>query len=381
MTPRQRVLEAIGHRVPDRIPIDFWAVPEVYAQVQDALKLPDKEAVLRRFGVDLRYFSGPAQWGGRDGPPCPSGAALHGGQGRPPLPGVVQDHWGVLRQSQSVGGVRRDGTQWSWTYKHLLKSPLAEATTVAEIERHAWPTTDLWNYSGVKAACQAIRDAGFAVVAGADRLDRTAQLKPAMYLRGTENFMADLVAEPAIAECILEHISGYYLEYNRRMFEAAGGLVDIFFMGDDMGTQASTWVSPAMYRRFFKKRFAAYCDLAHRYGAKTMYHTCGKITPLVGDFVEAGLDILQSLQPLAIGGELAAIKRQFGKHLAFQGGIDIQDVLPNGTPKQVAEHVRDQARLLGEGGGYLFGTAHNILPDTPTENILALIEAYHEYGT
>ena len=408
MTHRQRVLDAVNHKVPDRIPIDFWAVPEVFGQLRQALSLPDDEAVRARFDVDLRYFNGPAL------------------KSRPPadLPeGVVQDHWGVQRQRHTVSGQRRDGTEYSWTYGHLIRSPLAAATSVADVERHAWPTADLWDYSGVRAACQALKDAGYCVVAGADRLDRTAQLKPAMYLRGVETFLTDLALEESIAECILQHVADYYLEYNRRLFEAAGqirgegvsplrregilpsqmlsdpetagetpathkggtpsprsGPIDIFFMGDDMGTQASTYVSPDMYRRFFKKRLAAYCEQAHRYGMKTMYHTCGRVAPLVGDFIDAGLDILQSLQPQAMGEELAALKREYGRHLAFQGGIDIQGVLPRGTPDEVAEHVRSRAEILGEGGGYIFGTAHNILPDTPTENILALVEAYRRYG-
>ncbi|HUS47925.1 MAG TPA: uroporphyrinogen decarboxylase family protein [Phycisphaerae bacterium] len=365
MTPRQRVLEAIDHKKGDRVPIDFWAVPEVYAQLRADLKLDDDEAVRNRFGVDLRYFNGPA---------------LRARQRPAGQDGVVEDHWGVRRKLNTVTGRRRDGTAYTWTYNHLHESPLATAGSLGDIERHNWPTAEMWDYSPVKDACLAIRNAGFAVVAGADRLDRTAQLKPAMYLRGVEQFMTDLVLEPEIAECILEHVSDYYLEYNRRVFEAAGGAIDIFFMGDDMGTQTSLWVSPEMYRRFFKKRFAAYCELAHRFGMKVMYHTCGNVGPLVGDFVEAGLDILQSLQPAALGDQLAHLKRQYGKHLCFQGGVDIQGVLPKGTPADVAAHVKDRADILAGGGGYIFGTAHNILPDTPTENILALIEAYHRHG-
>ena len=365
MTPRERVHQAVSHHQPDRVPIDFWAAAEVFANLQHELGLPDKESLLRRFGVDLRYFNGPA---------------YRAGQQPPDAQGVIADHWGVKRQASVVHGTRRDGSQWTWSYKHLLQSPLAGMTTVAEIERHPWPTADQWDYSGVRAACQAIRQAGFAVVAGADRLDRTAQFKPAMYLRGTEQFLSDLMLDPPVAECILEHISAYYLEYNRRLFEAAGGAIDIFFMGDDMGTQASLWVSPDLYRRFFKRRFAAYCSLAHKYGIKAMYHTCGNVTPLVGEFVDAGLDILQSLQPQAIGEQLAWLKREYGDRLAFQGGIDIQEVLPKGTPRDVAEHVRDRAAILAPGGGYIFGTAHNVLPDVPVENVLALIEAYQQYG-
>ncbi len=365
MTARQRVLEAVACRQPDRVPIDFWAADDVYDRLRDAWGLGDDEAVRRRIGVDLRYYDGPALAGER----------------RPPdAEGVVTDHWGVQRKLTTVHGARRDGSRYRWTYKHLHASPLAPAETVADVERHPWPSADLWDYSGVQDACRRLRATGCAVVAGADRLDRAAQLKPAMYLRGAERFLADLVLRPGLAECILARVADYYLAYNRRLLAAGDGSFDIFFMGDDMGTQASTWVSPEMYRRFFRPRLAAYCQLAHDHGLKVMYHTCGRVTPLVGDFLDAGVDVLQSLQPAAMGEEIADLKRRFGRRLCFQGGIDIQQVLPRGTPAEVAEHVRSRAEILAPGGGYIFGTAHNILPDAPTGNLLALVAAYHEHG-
>lgn len=362
MNGRERILTAAACREADRAPIDFWATEEVFTRLQAELKLSDREGLLRHFGVDLRYFRGPT-------PPSRT------------EPGeITVDHWGVKREGRTVTGRRRDGQCYTWHYHHLAQAPLAGARSVADIEKHAWPDPSGWDYSGVKATCQAIRDSGCAVVFGGDRLDRTAQLKAAMYLRGTEEFMADLALEPAVAECLLQHIAAYYLEYNRRVFEAAGGLIDVFFMGDDLGTQQSLWVSAEMYRKFFFDRFAAFNAQAHRYGARTMFHTCGRVTPLVGLLVDAGLDILQSLQPEAIGEEIALMKREFGRRLCFQGGIDIQHVLPSGSPGDVAEHVRDRAAILAPGGGYIFGTAHNILPDTPTENILAMVGAYHKYG-
>ena len=152
MTPRERVLSAISHRQPDRVPVDFWASPETIAMVQKELGLADEEAVLRRFGVDLRYFNGPA---------------LKAGKEFSPEPGVVVDHWGVRREARTVSGVRRDGTKFTWAYKHLQASPLSNATSVAEIDKHQWPTADLWDYSKVRSACHALRAGGHAVVAGA----------------------------------------------------------------------------------------------------------------------------------------------------------------------------------------------------------------------
>ncbi len=211
-----------------------------------------------------------------------------------------------------------------------------------------------------------------------DRLDRTAQLKPATYMRGMVAFLEDLMIRPDMAQCIIERITAYYSEYNERVFKAADGHIDIFFMGDDVGTQHGPWVSVDVYRKFFKENFRRHNDLAHRYGMKTMYHTCGNVTPLIPEFIDCGLDILQSLQPAAM--DLSKLKREYGKDLAFQGGIDIQNTLPKGSPLDVEEEVRTRARTLGNEGGYIFGTAHNILPDVPIENIAVLFDAYVEHG-
>jgi uroporphyrinogen decarboxylase len=364
LAPRDRVLQAVALRRADRIPIDYWADDEVTTRLISHHGVDGKEALLRRLEVDLRYVMG-ARF---------TGAA----QLQTRADGLVEDHWGVLRRPMTVEGVDRTGREWRWTYQHVHVSPLERATSVAEIERYArWPSADLWDFGGVKEACVQARATGCAVVNGGDRLDRTAQLKPATYLRGMEQFLSDLLLEPAIAECVLAHIVDYYLQFNERVFRAAEGTIDIFFMGDDMGTQTGLWVSPKLYRRFFKDNFRRFNELAHRHGIKTMYHTCGNVSALIPDFIDCGLDILQSLQPAAM--DLDALKREYGAHLALQGGIDIQE-LPQKTPEEVRLEVRQRAETLGRDGGYIFCTAHNLLPDVPTENIAALFAAYLDYG-
>jgi uroporphyrinogen decarboxylase len=361
---RERVMTALEHREPDRIPIDLWAEKTVVARLLEHYQVEDREALLRRLGVDLRYVMGPS---------------FEGQQLRVLPDGKVQDHWGVVRRFMTVDGVDRTGRQWTWTYKHVDRAPLEGASSVKEIEAHEWPTADLWDYSAVRSECEAARATGCAVVSGGDRLDRTAQLKPATYLRGLEQFLSDLLLQPAMAECLLERIVHYYLEYNRRVFEAAEGTIDIFFMGDDMGTQTSLWVSPKLYRKFFKESFRRFVELAHAFDIKVMYHSCGNVTALIPDFIECGLDVLQSLQPAAM--DLERVKQEFGAHLSFQGGIDIQNTMPSGTPAEVRDEVRRRAATLGEGGGYIFCTAHNLLPDVPTENMVALFDAYLEHGS
>lgn len=358
------MLAALSFREPDRIPVDFWADGEVAERLRGHVGAADREALLQALGVDLRYIPGPAQAG-------QTYRTLEGGR--------ILDHWGVVRRPMSVDGVDRAGRAWTWNYLHLERGPLEGAAAAREVDAYqGWPSAGMWDYSGVEAQTRTIRDAGCAVVFGGDRLDRTAQLKAGMYLRGMEQFLIDLVTEEEIVDAVLEHVVGYYLDYNRRVFEAAKGKIDIFFMGDDMGMQTGPMVSPETYRRFFKGNLRRFNDLAHAYGAKTMYHTCGNVVELIPDFIETGLDILQAVQPACM--DLKALKREFGRSLSFQGGMDIQHTLPHGSPEDVRREVRERAETLGPGGGYIFCSSHNLLPDVPTENAIALFDAYREYG-
>lgn len=400
---RERVLTALSHRRPDRVPRDYWATAEVTARLCRDLGLANKEALLRHFGVDLRYVEGPAY----------VGQSL-----RQHPDGSVEDLWGVRRLPKTV-----TGAGYTWTYQHVVEAPLAAASSPAEVEAYPrWPSAAGWDYSQLQAQCLA--GAGFAVVNAGDRLDRTAQLKPMMYLRGMEQAYLDLTLNPEVAEATIERIVAYFLEYNRRVFAAArlcvadlptchpgppagGGVshpgrsvagaernhdrgaesaqhrasaIDIFMMGDDFGTQQGPMMSLETWRRFFRPGFAAYIELAHRYGIRVMHHTCGSVVALIPDFIECGLDILQSLQPQAAGMDLATLCREYGRDLCFHGGLDIQGVLPHGTPAQVRQHVRQQILAAGDAGGYILCTAHNLQPDTPTENVLALFAAVEECG-
>ena len=286
--------------------------------------------------------------------------------------GSTEDIWGVPREK--IPYAYGEGA-----YTHVTVHPLAGMTTVQEIDQYGhWPSPDNWDCHHAAEECA--RFPGYCVINKGDRLDRTAQLKPAMYLRGVDQILMDLALSPRLAEAVIGHISEYFLEYNRRVFDAADGRIDLFMMGDDFGTQEGLMVSVPMWRRFFRDNFRRYIDLAHQYDIKVMHHTCGSVAELIPEFIDAGLDILQSLQPRAQGMDLAKLKQEYGNQICFQGGIDIQRTLPFGTPDDVREMVQRTLKAGKPGGGYIACTAHNIQPDTPVENVIALFEAYAEYG-
>jgi uroporphyrinogen decarboxylase len=354
---RERALTALGHQEPDRVPIDFWAVPEVLDRLERHYAMSEREDLLRYLGVDFRVLRGPS-YVGLERRRYPDGS--------------VEDLWGVRRRTLSFGEGERQGA-----YQEVASSPLASASTMRDIETYpGWPSPDWWDYATIAEECA--RHKGYCIVYAGDRLDRTAQLKTAMYMRGVEQIMLDLAQNPILVECMLQHINAYYLEYNRRVFEAAQGGIDVFMMGDDFGTQTGPMMSVSTWRRYFEGGFRAYIDLAHRFGIRVMHHTCGGVRPLIPLFIEAGLDILQSLQPRAAGMDLAGLKRDFGPVLALHGSVDIQETLPFGTPTAVRDEVRRRLEEGKPGGGFVICTAHNIQADVPLANLLALIEAYQE---
>ena len=358
LSSKERAMTAIAHQEPDRVPIDLWVADEVKQDLVEYFGC-DYDQLVERVGIDFRVHRGPS-YAGLELQKFPDG--------------TTSDLWGVRRRAVTYGQGKRTGT-----YKELAVSPLAPMTTVCEIEAYAgWPSADWWDYSHIVEECR--RYPGKCIVFAGDRLDRTAQLKPAMYLRGVEQILMDLALHPALVECIIEHITAYYLEYNERVFQAARGQFDIFMMGDDFGTQTGLFMSVKMWERYFERGFRQYIELAHQYGFKVMHHTCGAIEPLIPKFIDAGLDILQSLQPRAAGMDLERLKEKYGRSLAFQGSMDIQQTLPYGTPQEVRHEVEEHMRVAKSGGGFIICTAHNIQRDVPVENIAALLQAYHEFG-
>jgi uroporphyrinogen decarboxylase len=361
MDSRERTFLALDFQEPDRVPIDVWMSSGFERMITRALGVT-RAQLLDGLDVDLRYIEGPAY----------IGPAL-----RDFGDGIDEDTWGVRRQLVEVDTGR--GTE---AYREVALSPLAGARSADDVEAYDhWPSADWFDYTDIARQCRAVRDAGRVAVFMGDRLNRLAQLKPAMYLRGVERIFMDLVGTPDIARAIFARIRAFYLDYAERIFDAADGQLDILLMGDDFGSQNGPLVSPAMWTEFLGEGFAGYTRLAHERGLRVMHHTCCSVKPIIPLMLDSGLDILQSLQPEAVDMEPANLKRDFGDRLAFHGGISIQRHLPFGSAEQVRQEVRQRVEALAPGGGYILSTAHNLQADVSLENARALWAAYREFGT
>ena len=361
MDSRERTLSALRHETPDRVPRDFWSTAETDAKLLAALNLPDRNALLDRFDVDLRYIAGPTY----TGPPL---------RKRPD--GSKEDIWGVPRRGAYAGeGDRRQ------SYKEVTLSPLREARTVEEILAYEkWPSPDDYDYSVVADQARRVRDSGRVVCFMGDRLNRIAQLKPAMYLRGVDQALMDMVVSPELFDAVVGRIRSFCEVYLRRILESAEGGIDLIVTGDDFGSQNGMLCSPALWRKLLLPGFRSFIDIATEFLAPVMHHTCGSVREIIPDMIEAGLTVLNPIQPGTRGMEPAQLKREFGDRLCFHGAISIQTNLPFGSPEDVRAEARDRMADLAQGGGFIVCTAHNIQADTPVENVLALIAAYDEFG-
>lgn len=361
MDSRERVFLALKHQAADRVPRDFWATAETYAKLCRRLKLPDAAAVLDHFDIDVRYIEGPRYVGPK----------LHVHPD-----GSENDIWGVPRIKQITG----DGDTMQ-SYKSVTRFPLAGVTDRRQLDDYAFgPSPDWFDYSPVCEQAKAVREQGRVVAFMGDRLNRFAQLKPAMYLRGIEQALVDMLLEPELFQAITDRLTAFYTEYMTRMLEAARGLIDILVTGDDFGQQRGPLCSVALWEKRLRPGFEGYIRVAHAAGVPVMHHTCGSIYRLLPKFIQCGLDILQSLQPGVAEMDFRRIKAEFGNRICFQGGIGIQCALPFGTPADVRAEVRERIEALAPGGGYIISTSHNIQGDTPVENVLALVQAYDEFG-
>ena len=345
MNSRERVLTAFAHREPDRVPLWFGMSPTFVAKALNELGLKDEEALRRRLGDDFRRV-----FAAYDIP-------------KTPLPqGVV---------SRTIFGVNRLGYEYGQPASH----PLADAS-LRQIHDYPWPDPACVNVSGIRAAAKARRDE-FAILGG----DWSPFWHDAIDLLGMENLYLKMYDEPELVDALMTHLVDFYAGSSRRIFDEAGDLIDIFFMGNDLGSQTGPLLGSELFGRFILPHLRRLIDLGHDYGLKVQMHCCGGFAPLIPQMIEAGLDALHAIQPDCCGMEPQELKAQFGDRIVFNGGIDSHHVLIDGTPASVREDTRRVLEIMKLGGGFVAGASHDwILEETPVANIVALADAVREFG-
>ncbi len=201
------------------------------------------------------------------------------------------------------------------------------------------------------------------------------------FVRRLDNFLMDLVGAPVEVERFLDALMERHLNSLENICMAVGDVVDIIRLGDDLGMNTGPLMSPGTYRKLFKPRHKILCNyIKDNSKMHTFLHSCGSIYQLIPDLIDAGFEILNPVQTNTRDMGPEHLKKEFGSAVTFWGGgVDTRSVLNQGSPEQVKDDVRASIEVLSPGGGYVFTTIHNILPDVPPENIVAMFEAVDEY--
>lgn len=380
MTSRERVLTALDHKTPDRVPIDLGGNQTgihknaylnlvAHLGIKDEVRIMDAvqqlaapcEELLERFHVDTRYIhaGAPASWKG----------------------GIVK--------AERDGRVWHDltdefGVRWSMPedapyYMDITLHPLANAK-LADIDDFPWPKgDDPTRFDGLRERALRIRrETPYAVVSGISGV----VYEICWYMRGLEQWFCDLLTQPEFCAAMLDHTLKFWLDWFRLFLDEVGDVVDVIMIGDDLAGQNGPLFRPDIYRQIVKprqKRLVQY--IRSRTNARIWYHTCGSCMEFIPDLLDNGIHILNPVQVSARNMNPTELKRRFGNQLAFWGGgCDAQHVLSRGTPAEVAANVRENMRALMPGGGYVFNNVHNIQGEVPPENIVAMFDTAYEFG-
>ena len=354
MNSRERVLATLKRRgVPDRIPFEIsWGsftplLMKTY-RAKTGSDLPPEEY----FDYDTRFVL-----------PGPSRLKTDFSVFFEKLDGNVSfDEWGV-------GSVPTHYEMPDYKYH-----PLEKMESVDQINAFAWPDLgDEYRYVEVAKKVKAYQQRGYAVCG---EMYQTI-FEMAWLMRGMETFMTDFYLEPEIAHAICERITEIRIK-QARQFTKAG--VDIIRLGDDIVTQQGRMISAEIYREFIQSRVRRIVAAAKAENPDVIIfmHCCGRVEEVIDDLIEAGVEVLNPVQPEC--NDLRLIKQKYGDRLAFWGGIGVQSVMPHGTPADVKKAVRETSEMLGKGGGLLLAPAHILDPAVPWENIEAFIDAARKYG-
>ena len=352
MRSRERVLTTFANQEADRVPINYFSNPGIDARLKAhfGLKPDDDEGLLIALGVDFRTVRPPY---------C--GPRLHGD-----VPGRwVDPLWGIHK---------RHVEHESGAYLEHCDFPLRDADedTVA-----AWPmpSPDDYDYSVVVEECKRYEEYAINGAAGYGDI-----INGNGFLRGTEQSLVDLITDNPAGLLLADRRMEIVVEVTRRTLQAAQGKVGFIWLGEDLGTQRGALISLDLFRRHIRPRYQLFCDLAKTYDVPVMMHSCGSSSWAFEDFIEMGIHVVDTLQPEAKDMSPAYLKSKFGGRLAFHGCISTAGPVAYGTVKQVVDNCRDTLEIMMPGGGYCFAPTQALQDNSPTENVVAMYEAAHEYG-
>lgn len=355
MNSRERVLKTIHKEVPDRPPLFATVTPQVAKKLSAQLGVDYEEPLDSLLSTRISHMKLLSVMGND----C-IGIAACSPTDRPTITypnGITENEWGMKFINFGL-------------YNEFHEFPLKNAKSAADIRAYHFP--DPFAPGRFDAAKSAVSTYGsdYGIVADLE----TSIFETAWYMVGLQKLLMDMMMEEDYVGALFDKVMEVNTEIGRQLI-ALGA--DIIWAGDDFGSQKGMLIDPETWRKYFKPRIRIMFEEFRKVNPdiKIAWHSCGSILPIIPDFIEIGLDILNPIQPKATGMEPRFLKTTYGRDLIFFGGLDIQELLPTGIPADIKLEVERLSKLLGENGGYIIAPAHNIQDDTPVENIIAMFEA------
>jgi len=372
MTSRQRVEMALEHQEPDRVPLDLTIVARPYHELLEYLNISDDywwddwahvfpaPEVLEKLNVDVFHI--------------PYGITATGLWDKNCE--FYKDEWGYTKQ-------RIEDKKGGFLYQ-MIDHPLESAQTVDDIMDYDWPDLDEPRLEGLEQYVHRLyeeTDFALTLTFGGNIFELS------HYLRGMENFFMDLLLNPGLACAVMDKILQIRLHRDKQVLQAVGKYLTYFrFQGEDLGSQSGPLISPDTFRALVKPRLQAEWQAAkaeyllHNPKGKISVHSCGAVFDFMEDFIEMGADMLNPIQPNAVGMDTELINKTFGDRLCFHGAINTQDALANGTILDIVREVKTRIEHLAPGGGYILSPSHNIQSGVNPQKIIAMYEAAVEFG-
>ena len=360
MNSRERVFKAINHETPDRPPIFATLTPHAARKLSINQNLPYEEPIDSMLSTRISHMDLLTHLGND----C-VGIAGSAPTNFPTIElddGILLNEWGMKFIDQGI-------------YNEFYEYPLAHASSVEDIKNYSFPDPLSEGRFGEAQKTIDKFNKTHAIVADLE----TVFFETAWYLVGLEKLLMDMALGEKYVDVLFDKVMEINITVGKRLIQMGA---DILWAGDDFGSQSNMIISPDMWRHYFKPRIREMFQEFRSVNSdvKIAWHSCGSISQIIPDFIEIGLDILNPIQPLASGMEPQYLKDSFGKELCFFGGIDIQELMPNGTPEQIKAEVERRINILGKDGGYIIAPAHNLQNDTSVENILAFFDAVKNYS-
>jgi len=382
MTSAKRLEQALQHKEPDRVPFDLGSTAvtgitiKAYQNLLSYLGIERKEIsvfdiveqlavmdeeLLQRFKVDTRGVV----------PNPPSNWRLEIEEDKKYT--YFTDEWQIKWRMLKEKGY----------YYDMIDNPLKGKMTKEKIDRWSWPDPcDSCRFKGLEKKAKHLTEKTQSALIMEPMT--AGYLEICFWVRGMEEFYMDLASNPSLACYLMDKLVELKIRYWKCVLEKLGEHILIIRESDDLGGQNGLLISPQMYRKYIKPRHKKIFSFIKKTAPKKIYiflHTCGSVYDIIPDFIEIGVDILNPVQVSAAKMDTKKLKRQFGDAITFWGGgVDTQKVLPYGTPEEVRDEVRRRLDDLTPGGGFVFTPVHNIQPDVPPENVIAMWEAFRKFG-